>query len=168
MTLPHPSQMPALRTLDDLEVEGRRVLVRADLNVPLVHDHDGVAARVADDARIRAALATLEELAHRGAAIVLVSHLGRPHGHDPALSMRPVVECLKQFTSLPIALAPAVVGDSVRAMADELAPGQILLGSLGESAQVTHVSTGGGAMLELLEGRQLPGVQALLAPAAVA
>ncbi len=124
---PPDSPLPALRTLDDLDVANRRVLVRADLNVPLTHDHDGVTRHVADDARIRAALTTLEELAHRGAAIVLVSHLGRPRGLDPALSMRPVAERLPRLTSLPVELAPGVVGDAVRAMADQRAPGQILL-----------------------------------------
>ena len=88
--------------------EGRRVLVRADLNVPL----DGGA--VADDTRIRAALPTLELLLERGAAIVLVSHLGRPKGSDPALSMAPVRDRLAELLGVPVELAPAVVGDDVR------------------------------------------------------
>jgi phosphoglycerate kinase len=110
-----------LRTIDDLDVAGRRVLLRADLNVPLA---DG---RVADDARIVAALPTIEELRGRGAAIVLVSHLGRPHGVDPALSLRPVAERLRQLTNAPITLAPAVVGEDVSRLAMHLDPGSILL-----------------------------------------
>jgi 2,3-bisphosphoglycerate-independent phosphoglycerate mutase len=114
-----------MRTIDDLAVDidldGARVLVRADLNVPLDH------GRVADDSRIRAALPTIEELRRRGAAIVLVSHLGRPRGVDPALSLRPVAERLAELTDAAVTLAPAVVGDDVRRMAGALEPGAILL-----------------------------------------
>jgi phosphoglycerate kinase len=112
---------PRLRTIDDLDVSGRRVLVRADLNVPLDHGW------VADDSRIRAALPTIEELCDRGAAIVLVSHLGRPSGVDPALSLRPVAERLAELTDAPVTLAPAVLGNEVRRMAEALSPGEILL-----------------------------------------
>jgi phosphoglycerate kinase len=101
--------------------EGRRVLVRADLNVPL---DDG---RVADDNRIRAALPTLRLLLERGAAVVLVSHLGRPKDRDPALSMAPVRDRLAELLDVPIELAPAVVGDEVRALAEATAPGSVLL-----------------------------------------
>jgi phosphoglycerate kinase len=73
--------MPEMRTLEDLDVNARRVLLRADLNVPLRADADTVS--VADDTRIRAALSTIEELARRRARIVLVSHLGRPHAREP-------------------------------------------------------------------------------------
>src|ERR1700691_5792419 len=73
----------------DAPVAGRRVLLRADLNVPL----EG--GRVADDTRIQAALPSIELLRERGASLVLLSHLGRPQGRpDPALSMRPVAERL--------------------------------------------------------------------------
>jgi phosphoglycerate kinase len=105
----------------DAEVEGRRVLLRSDLNVPLDH------GEVADDTRIRASLPTIELLRDRGASIVLVSHLGRPKGNDASLSMAPVAKRLGELLDAPVALAPAVVGDEVERMAAELAPGQVLL-----------------------------------------
>jgi len=96
-----------LPTLDALDVEGRRVLVRADLNVPL----DGGA--VADDFRIRASLPTIMELRDSGAIVVVASHLGRPNGTDPAFSMRPVTERLGELGGFPTIQAPAVIGDEV-------------------------------------------------------
>jgi phosphoglycerate kinase len=111
-----------VRTLRDLgDLNGRRVLVRVDFNVPL---QGGV---VADDMRIRAALPTIEELRRRGAKILLVSHLGRPKDREPALSLAPVAERLGQLTDAPVRLAPGVVGDEVVAAADGLAPGEVLL-----------------------------------------
>jgi len=114
-----------MRTLDDLAVTGRRVLLRADLNVPLRSEGQGVV--VADDARIRAALPTLQELRERGASIVLASHLGKPDGRDPALSMRPVAERLAALAGIPVALAPGVVGEEVTAVAEALRPGEVLM-----------------------------------------
>jgi phosphoglycerate kinase len=102
-------------------VDERRVLVRVDFNVPL---EDGA---VADDTRIRAAQPTIEELRRRGARLVLVSHLGRPKDRDPALSMRPVANRLAELTDADVTLAPAVVGDDVRAFADNLGRGDILV-----------------------------------------
>ncbi|HSE05807.1 MAG TPA: phosphoglycerate kinase, partial [Methylomirabilota bacterium] len=87
----------------DAPVEGRRVLMRVDFNVPLI---DG---EVEDEARIRAALPTIELLRERGAALVLVSHLGRPKGADPALSMAPVAARLGELLGSPVAPAPGVV-----------------------------------------------------------
>jgi phosphoglycerate kinase len=105
----------------DAEVDGRRVLLRADLNVPLEQ------GEVADDTRIRASLPTLELLRERGAKVVLVSHLGRPTGPDPDLSMAPVGKRLGELLGTSVILAPAVVGDEVSGMASELGPGQVLL-----------------------------------------
>jgi phosphoglycerate kinase len=105
----------------DAEVDGKRVLVRADLNVPLER------GKVTDDTRIRASLPTIELLRERGASVLLVSHLGRPKGPDPALSMAPVCKRLGELLGVSVKLAPAVVGEEVSAMAAELSPGEVLL-----------------------------------------
>jgi phosphoglycerate kinase len=105
----------------DAEVEGKRVLVRADLNVPLER------GEVTDDMRIRASLPTIELLRERGASVVLVSHLGRPKGPDPDLSMAPVGKRLGELLEASVKLAPAVAGDEVAAMASELGAGEVLL-----------------------------------------
>jgi phosphoglycerate kinase len=110
-----------VRTLDDVDVDGKRVLVRVDFNVPL---EDG---RITDDTRIRAALPTLEELRARGARLILVSHLGRPKDREPELSLRPVAERLSELLGVPVTLAPGVVGDEVRALAERLGPGDVLM-----------------------------------------
>jgi phosphoglycerate kinase len=116
-----------LRSIDELEVEGRRVLVRVDFNVPLREGEHGE-VEVADDTRIRAALPTIEELRSRGARVGLLSHLGRPHGErDPALSMAPVAARLRELTAAEVLLAPGVIGEEVRAASERLGAGQLLL-----------------------------------------
>ena len=92
-----------MRTLDDLDVEGKRVLVRVDFNVPL--DENG---NVTDDARIRAALPTLRELRDRGARLLLAAHLGRPKGRDEKLSLRPAAERLSELLGEHVELAPSL------------------------------------------------------------
>jgi phosphoglycerate kinase len=110
-----------VKRLDDVEVEGRRVLVRVDFNVPL---KDG---RITDDTRIRAALPTIENLRRRGAKIILASHLGRPKGPDPAFSLRPVAARLAELTGTDVDFAQDVVGPSAHAAVERLAPGGIVL-----------------------------------------
>jgi phosphoglycerate kinase len=98
-----------LPTIDDIEVGGRTVLVRADLNVPL----EG--GRVGDDFRLRAELPTIQTLLARGAAVVLCSHLGRPKGFDPAYSMKPVGEAMAGLGGFPVIVAEDVAGSGARA-----------------------------------------------------
>jgi phosphoglycerate kinase len=111
-----------MKTLRDLgDIDGKRVLVRVDFNVPLDH------GEVADDTRIKAALPTINELRERGARLVLVSHLGRPKDREPQLSLRPAANRLAELTGADVTLAPGVVGDDVRAFADNLQPGHVLV-----------------------------------------
>ena len=119
MTVPLLDGVPRL---GDLDVAGRRVLVRADLNVPL---RDG---EVADELRVSASLPTLEHLLSRGASVVVCSHLGRPSEFgDPATSLRPVADRLAALLGRPVALAADVAGEDARARAAALQPGEVLL-----------------------------------------
>jgi phosphoglycerate kinase len=116
-----------VRSIDDLDVRGRRVLVRVDFNVPLATSADG-AVEIADDTRIRAGLPTIEALRGRGARVVLLSHLGRPKGHfEEALSMAPVAARLRELTGAQVTLAPGVVGEEVNALTEQLHDGELLL-----------------------------------------
>src|SRR5215208_3526687 len=90
-----------MRTLDDLDVEGKRDLVRVDFNVPLDEDQ-----KITDDARIRGALPTLEELRDKGAAqLVLLAHLGRPKDREPEFSLKPAADRLSELLGAEVALA---------------------------------------------------------------
>jgi phosphoglycerate kinase len=123
----HAARQPLLRTLEQLDVEDKRVLVRVDFNVPL-SEGDGGERVVADDTRIVSALPTIEELRSRGARVILVSHLGRPKGQaDPQLSLAPVAQRLRELTGASVTLAPGVTGEPVGELAEKLAPGEILL-----------------------------------------
>jgi phosphoglycerate kinase len=115
-----------VRTLEDLgDLRGRRVLVRVDFNVPLEQSQDGPV--VADDTRIRAALPTIARLREGGAALILVSHLGRPEGVDPALSLAPVARRLGELLDEPVMLASGTTGAVVSQQAESLRGGEILL-----------------------------------------
>jgi phosphoglycerate kinase len=110
------------RSFDSIPVEGRRVLVRADFNVPL---SDGV---IGDDTRVRAALPTIEALRARGARVVLCSHLGRPKGvARPELSLRPVCARLSELLGSPVRFATDCVGPVAEEAVSELADGDVLL-----------------------------------------
>jgi phosphoglycerate kinase len=111
------------RTVRDVEVAGRRVLVRVDFNVPL--DEHG---RVADDRRIRESLPTVRYLLEQGAAVVLMSHLGRPGGRVvEELRMAPVGERLAQLLGRPVRVLPDCVGPEVEAVVARLQPGEVAL-----------------------------------------
>lgn len=110
---------PSLR---DARLEGRRVFLRADLNVPLAN------GEVADDTRITAVLPTLRDILSRGASVVVASHLGRPDGKPlPEYSLAPVARRLQELLGSPVILAPDCVGKRVETMAEALSPGDVLL-----------------------------------------
>lgn len=112
----------ALKTLEQLDVNGKRVLVRVDFNVPLA---DG---EVTDDTRIRAALPTINCLLDDDAAVILISHLGRPKGApDPRYSLAPVAARLSALLGREVAFATDTVGESAQAVVGALQPGQVAL-----------------------------------------
>ncbi len=113
-------------TLAELDVAHKRVLVREDLNVPLLHTGDRVS--VADTTRIDAAVPTLRALRERAARVVVLSHLGRPEGRpDPACSLRPVAEVLAQRLGAPVGFAADCIGPVAKNAADALRDGDVLL-----------------------------------------
>ena len=110
------------KSIRELDLDGKRVLVRVDFNVPLDN------GRVSDDTRIRAALPTLEYLIERHAKLILCSHLGRPKGRsDPAYSLKPAAERLSQLIERPVQMAPDCIGPVVKEQAAAVRPGQLLL-----------------------------------------
>jgi len=112
----------AARVLSRLKLQGKRVLMRVDFNVPLNAGHPS------DDTRIRAALPSIRHVREAGAQLVLMSHLGRPKGaRDPQLSLAPVARRLGELLEQEVPLAPDCVGEEVRTRAERLAPGEVLL-----------------------------------------
>ena len=110
------------KTVRDVDVAGKRVFLRADLNVPL---DDG---RITDDTRIRASLPTIVNLLERGASVILASHLGRPKGKvNDALRLRPVAERLSQLLGRPVRMTGDALGPGVQVAVDKLRPGDMLL-----------------------------------------
>ena len=98
--------MPSLRTLEGVDVKGKRVLVRVDLNVPVEN------GKVTDATRIARAAPTIREIAARGGKVILISHFGRPKGKPkPEFSLKPVAEHLSQLIDRPVAFAPDCVGE---------------------------------------------------------
>jgi phosphoglycerate kinase len=121
-----------MKTIDDLDVAGRPVLVRSDLNVPLDASAPS-GPRITDDGRIRAAVPTISKLAARGARVIVCAHLGRPEGASFAeraagpLSLRPVAARLGELLGRPVAAATDVVGESARSTAGGLRAGGVAL-----------------------------------------
>ncbi len=116
--------------IDDLQVDGRRVLVRSDLNVPL--DRSGDTPRITDDGRLRASVPTIRALLDRGARVVVCSHLGRPKGMpDPAYSLAPVVGRLAQLLGRPVTFAGDgggdIAGPYAQKVVSELGDGEVAL-----------------------------------------
>jgi len=110
------------KTIRDVDVKGKKVLVRVDFNVPT---KDG---KVGDDTRIRAAMPTIQYLLDHGAAVILCSHLGRPKsGPDPKFSLKPVADKLAQLMGKPVAFAEDCVGPIAESAAKNLKPGQMLV-----------------------------------------
>jgi 3-phosphoglycerate kinase len=135
-----------MRTVDDLEVAGRTVLVRADLNVPL--DSGSGSPVITDDKRIQASVPTIRDLAGRGARVVVMAHLGRPKGEiKPELSLRPVAARLSELLGQPVGF-PADAADG--SDADDAA--RVSHGIVGPAAQAAVAATppGGVVLLENL------------------
>ncbi len=111
--------------LNDIEVKGKRVLMRVDFNVPLDRGGAGV---IGDDQRIRAALPSIRNVLERGGALILMSHLGRPGGTvDAALSLAPCAVRLSELLERPVRLLPDCVGPEVESACEALQPGEIVL-----------------------------------------
>ncbi|MCI5538141.1 MAG: phosphoglycerate kinase [Oscillospiraceae bacterium] len=110
------------KTVEDIEVSGKRVLVRCDFNVKM---ENGV---ITSDKRIVASLPTIKYLIEKGAKVILCSHLGRPKGeYNPEFSMAPVAECLSKYLGQEVKLAKDVVGDSAHELASSLKDGEVML-----------------------------------------
>ena len=112
------------KTVRDIDVDGKRVLMRVDFNVPL--DENG---NVTDDTRIKAAIPTIKYLVDHNAKVILMSHLGRPKGDgpEPKLSLKPAADRLRELTGLDVTFVPDTYGAEAKAAADALEPGQVLV-----------------------------------------
>ena len=110
------------KTVKDIDIKGKRVLMRVDFNVPM---QDG---KVTDDKRIKASLPTIQYVLAQGASLILMSHLGRPKGGpDPVFSLKPASEVLAGLLGKPVQMAPDCVGPDVEKMAKALKPGEVLM-----------------------------------------
>jgi phosphoglycerate kinase len=110
------------KTVGDIDLKGKRVLMRVDFNVPMVE------GKITDDKRIKAALPTIKYVLEQGASLLLMSHLGRPKGgFDPDFSLKPAAEVLSSYLGIPVKMAPDCVGPEVEKMAKALKPGEVIM-----------------------------------------
>jgi len=111
------------KTVRDVDLKGKRVLMRVDYNVPV---QNGI---ISDDKRIRATLPTIQYILDQGAALILMSHLGRPAGtgYEAEFSLKPVADRLSELLGRPVKFAPDCIGPEVEAMAAALQPGEVML-----------------------------------------
>jgi phosphoglycerate kinase len=110
------------KSISGIPLAGRRVLLRCDFNVPLDKE-----CNITDDTRITAALPTIKYVLEHGGSAVLCSHLGRPKGANPELSLAPVAKRLGEYLGMEVKMAPDCIGVTVKAMADRLKPGEVML-----------------------------------------
>src|SRR5712671_1550332 len=112
--------MPNFRTLDDVDVKGKRVLLRVDLNVPM----EG--GRISDATRLERVAPTITEIAGKGGKVILLAHFGRPKGRDPKESLKPVAEALAKVIKNPVAFAEDCVGEPAAKAIAAMRDGDIL------------------------------------------
>ena len=110
------------KSVKDIDVAGKRVLMRVDFNVPLAED-----GSILDDSRIMAAVPTIEYLLDKGAKVILVSHLGRPKGYDPAFKMDNVAHRLSEILGRPVKKLDSCVGPEVKEAVEQMKPGDIIM-----------------------------------------
>ena len=111
------------KTIDQLDLRGKRIIIRVDFNVPL---DDSL--QITDDSRIRAALPTINHAIDEGGSVILCSHLGRPMGKPcPELSLAPIAKRLKRFLGKDVIFSPDCIGPQVKNLVSQLKPGDILL-----------------------------------------
>src|SRR6476469_10496616 len=115
-----PSMTGRFRTLDDVDVKGKRVLLRVDLNVPMEN------GRVTDATRMERVAPTITEIAGKGGKVILLAHFGRPKGRDPRESLKPVAEALAKVIKMPVAFAEDCVGEPAAKAIAAMKDGDIL------------------------------------------
>ena len=120
----------AVMAFQDLTFEGVRALIRVDFNVPMTQPAEDGSRTVTDDTRIRAALPTIQHVLDTGGSVVLMSHLGRPKGHDADLSVRHIIPTLAGHLGRPVKFAPDCVGDEALEVTQSLSAGEVAV--LGE------------------------------------
>ncbi|QGU00356.1 Phosphoglycerate kinase [Candidatus Syntrophocurvum alkaliphilum] len=111
-----------MRSIRDIDLSGKRVLMRVDFNVPM--DKDG---EILDDNRIQSAIPTIEYLVKQNAKVILMSHLGRPKGRESKYSLKPVAQYLSRLINGPVIIADDCIGSEVEEKAQELKPGEVLM-----------------------------------------